>query len=105
MAIENYRSSDPVLMSVKRMEINLHKLREIGPFGNPNALWETAGHIWGAVHWICELTKDAKIINDSWNVREALGLIITKNHRADFDNFEHAVHKITESYNKIQQRI
>ncbi len=104
MSIPNYRHDDPILMSVKRMELNLHKLKQIGPCGDPNSLWEVAGHIWGAVYWIGELTKDPRIENDAWEIRLALGQIITKNHRADFENFDHAIHKITASYNKIQEK-
>jgi hypothetical protein len=104
MPFYSHRSNDPVLLSVKRMKINLHKLKQIGPNGNLNSLWETAGHIWKALYWICELTKDAKIKNDAWTVREALGQIISKNHHIDLEHFDQAVHKITDSYNKIQER-
>jgi len=97
------RRTDPVHMSLERMERNLHKLKQIGPFGNANSLWETAGHIWGSAYWICELTKDAKIMNDAWAIRLALSHIISKTRPSD--QFEHAIQKISESYKNIQERV
>ena len=101
------KKNDPILMSMERLEMNLHKLKQIGPHGNANSLWETAGHIWGATYWICELTKDAKLINDAWNIRLALSHIIGKNHHIDGDlsTFDIAILKITESCKKIEARV
>ena len=102
MRAERIKQNDPVLMSIQRIEMNLHKLKQIGPYGNANSLWETAGHIWSATYWICELTKNPKNINDAWDIRLALSHLISSR---PVDSFEYAIEKITESYKKIGNRL
>jgi len=107
MFIRNANDNNPVHLSMKRMEMNLRKLKKIGPHGKESALWETAGHIWGAAYWVGELTKDPKIISHVYTIRLALRNLVAKQHEidTDFSGFEHTVNKITECYKKIHERI